>query len=279
MRKWIIPAAAVVVVAAALVARVSQSDARWHILSNTAINTNRLCVDGLRYTWASGETTTQPSATRPVGAPWWIGPVALVVQHAPSTTPSTEQDWFNAPLAGADVFEAAYRPTFNPTDQFWYPYSHVGTVPFRHPLASGTESVRLDPQPNGDDSSADAFEAVHNCVLFGRIDFVPGQTTNQVDFSVDGTLTTALLSNANFDATAVVPGPVRFGPTGTEAGPIVSSVSDVNGNGLKDRVFQFKRSMTGLACTSTEVELGAIDPATGKRFYETDSMQGINCPP
>src|SRR6476661_5981595 len=147
MRKWIIPAAAVVVVAAALVARVSQSDARWHILSNTAINTNRLCVDGLRYTWASGETTTQPSATRPVGAPWWIGPVALVVQHAPSTTPSTEQDWFNAPLAGADVFEAAYRPTFNPTDQFWYPYSHVGTVPFRHPLASGTESVRLDPQP------------------------------------------------------------------------------------------------------------------------------------
>jgi hypothetical protein len=115
--------------------------------------------------------------------------------------------------------------------------------------------------------------------LFGRIDFVPGQTTNRVDFSVDGTLTTALLSNASFDATAVLPGPVRFGPTGTEAGPIGSSVSDVNGDGLKDRVFQFQRSKTGLACTSTEVELSAIDPATGKRFYETDSMQGINCPP
>jgi hypothetical protein len=151
-------------------------------------------------------------------------------------------------------------------------------VPFRHPLTFGTDSVRLDPQPNGDDSSADAFEPVHNCVLFGRIDFLPGQAQNQVDFSVDGALTTALLSNANFDATAAL-GPVRLGPTGTEAVPLGSSVSDVNGDGLKDRVYQFQRSKTGLACTDTEVELSAIDPATGKRFYETDSMQGINCPP
>ena len=87
MRKWIIPAMAVIVVVAALIARVSQSDARWHILSDTAINTNRLCIDGLRYTWASGETTTQPPATRPVAArlvdwPCGLGCAACAVEHA-----------------------------------------------------------------------------------------------------------------------------------------------------------------------------------------------------
>src|SRR3954453_13181542 len=79
MRKLVIVAAAVAAaVAGGLSYRAATSEARWHILSGTAINTNRLCIDGLRYTYASGETTTQPPATRPVAAPWWVGPVAWV---------------------------------------------------------------------------------------------------------------------------------------------------------------------------------------------------------
>jgi hypothetical protein len=95
--KIILGLATMLAVATGLVYHVTRSDARWHILSGTAINTNKLCSDGLKYTWASGETDTQPPATRPVGTPGWAGPVDLLVQHAPTTTPATEDDWFNTP--------------------------------------------------------------------------------------------------------------------------------------------------------------------------------------
>jgi hypothetical protein len=267
--------------AAGLAYHVTQSDARWHILSETAINTNRLCSDGLRYTWGSGATETQPSAVRPVGAPGWAGPVDLLVQHAPTTTPSTEDDWFNAPMAGADVFQADYRPVRNTSvsPAIWYPYSHSGVVPFRSPLTPATESVRLDTEPNGNQDAADAFEAVGNCTLFAPMDFKPAQSPNIVDLSIDGKPTAAFLSTSTYDATKIAAGSVRFGVSGSEAAPLTSALQDVNADGRQDLVLSFKRSQTGIVCATTQVEMSAIDPGSGKRFYESDSVQTTNCPP
>ena len=228
--KIILGFATVLALATGLAYHVTQSDARWHILSGTAINTNRLCSDGLKYTWGSGATETQPPATRPVGTPGWAGPVDLLVQHAPTTTPTTE-------------------------------------------------SVRLDTEPNGDLDATDAFEAVGNCHLFAPMDFKPGQLPNIVDFSSDGKPTAAFLSTSTYNATKLVAGSVRLGPSGSEAAPLSSMLQDVNGDGRKDLVLSFRRSQTGLVCASTQVEMSAIDLGSGKRFYESDSVQTANCTP
>ena len=67
--KIILGLAAVLALATGLAYHVTQSDARWHILSGTAINTNRLCSDGLKYTWGSGATETQKSFHGPAFSP------------------------------------------------------------------------------------------------------------------------------------------------------------------------------------------------------------------
>jgi hypothetical protein len=53
----------------------------------------------------------------------------------------------------------------------------------------------------------------------------------------------------------------------------------VNGDGRTDLKLQFQRTDTGIACGDTEVMVSAIDPKSGVRFYETDSIQTINCTP
>lgn len=277
MRKLIVLAVVSLAAAGALAVHVTQSDARWHVLSETAINTNKLCTDGLRYTWASGSTATQPPANRPVGKPRFLGPVDLFVQHAPANTPNDDQDWFNTAFAGGITFTADYAPIFNPDAQVWYPDSHVGTVAFRHPLTPTSEAVRLDTQPNGDSNATTAVEAVGNCVLFGRIDFQPGISPNVVDFSQDGKPFVALFSSSSFNAANVAPGSVLLGATGTEAAPLNSTKTDVNGDGRTDLKLQFQRSQTGLVCASTEVLLSAIDPKSGVRFYEANPVQTTHC--
>jgi hypothetical protein len=278
MRRLIILVAVVVAAVGALAVHVTRSDARWHVLSGTAINDNANCSDGLRYTWAANQTDTQPPARRPIGHARFIGPIALIVQSAPTGTPNTDQDWFNASQAGADVFTAKWAPVFNPDVSSWYPYSHVGTVAYRHPLTPVTDSVRMDTQPNGDIASA-AVEPVGNCVLFGRIDFMPGVSPNVVDFSHDSTPAVALLSNSGFNAASVAPKSVLFGATGTEAAPLAGvTKTDVNGDGRLDLKLRFRLSQTGLTCSTPEVMLSGIDPKSDVRFYETDTMQGTNCP-
>jgi hypothetical protein len=279
MRK-LIPLAVVALAAiGALAVHVTRSDAKWHVLSETAINTNKLCTDGLNYTWASGSTTTQPSATRPTGDPRFIGPVDLFIQHAPAGTPDDDADWFNEPLAGAITFTANYAPVEDKTAGVWYPYSHKGFVAFRHPLPPTTEAVRLDTQPNGDSDATTAVEAVHNCTLFAPIDFQPGVSPNVVDFAQNGKPFVALLSTSTYNAANVDPATVFLGKTGTEAAPISSTKTDVNGDGRMDLKLQFLRTDTGILCGDTEVMLSAQDPKSGVRFYETDAIQTINCTP
>jgi len=277
MRKLAIFGPVVAAVLAAVAISVATSQAKWHILSETAINTQRLCRDGLTYTWASGQTDVQPPATRPVGQPRWVGPVDLLIQSGPSTLPQDETDWENQPMEGGDIFTAGYAPVKNPTTSpaSWYPYSHSGTVPFRTPLTPTSDVVRIDTQPNGNDA-AELFLPVDSCYLFGPIDVAPGDPTNTVDLTPGAKVTVGLLSTPTFNATHVAVSSARFGVTGTEASPTASTQIDLNGDGRKDLKLTFSTDQTGIDSTTTLAMLSATDPHTKKKFYESDSVTPIN---
>lgn len=278
MRKFAISGAVVAAVAAGVAIHVATSEAGWHILSETAINTKSLCRDGLTYTWASGQTPVKPPASRPVGSARWVGPIDLLVQSGPSSLAQDEFSWENQPMAGADVFTAGYAPVKNPitVPASWYPYSHPGTVPFRQPLTPVDDTVRIDTQPNGNDST-EVFLPVGDCYLFGPIDVAPGDASNPVDLSAGGSVTVALLATSTFKAGNVSASSARFGATGTEASPTASSKTDVNGDGRTDLRLTFATRETGIACTASEASLSATDPKSKKTFYESDSVTPINC--
>ena len=167
MRRVITIVAVALAVTAAVAIRATTSRAGWHVLSETAINTRHQCVDGVSFTWASGETDTRPPATRPPGQSQWAGPIDLLVQSGPTSLPETENDWFNQPMAGAATFTAGWAPVHNPVLNVWYPYSHTGLVAFRFPLTPSTTEIRIDTQPNGDEAT-DAFVKVFRASCSGR---------------------------------------------------------------------------------------------------------------
>ena len=278
MRRFAILAVVGVAVTAGVAIRVATSDAGWHILSETAINTKKLCRDGLTYTWASGQTDMKPPGTRPVGDPRWVGPIDLLVQSGDSSLPPDEGSWESQPMAGADVFTAGYAPVKHQltTPASWYPYSHSGVVPFRDPLTPVSQSVRIDTQPNGNDAS-EVFLPVDSCFLFGPIDVAPGDASNSVDLSPGSSVVVALLSTSSFNASNVSASSAKFGRTGTEAAPTASAKIDVNGDGRNDLRLTFAVGETGLDCSTGSAELSATDPGSTKTFYERDTVTPAPC--
>jgi hypothetical protein len=277
MRRLAILTVVSLAVTAGVAIHVATSSAGWHILSETAINTKKLCRDGLTYTWASGQTDVKPPASRPAGEPRWVGPVDLLIQSGDSGLPQDGGSWESQPMAGADVFTAGYSPVKNSSTSpaSWYPYSHQGVVPFRDPLTPVSETVRIDTQPNGNDAT-EVFLPVDDCFLFGPIDVAPGDASNTVDLG-SGSVVVALLSTSSFSAANVQASSARFGQTGTEAAPTASTKVDVNGDGRNDLRLTFAVSDTGLDCTSSSAELSATDPASKKTFYERDTVTPVPC--
>jgi hypothetical protein len=276
MRRVIMIVAVALAVTAAVAIRATTSRAGWHVLSGTAVNTHQVCSDGVSFTWASDETDTMPPATRPAGASQWRGPIDMVVQSGPHNLAPGESTWFNQPIAGAAFFTAEWAPVQNPALNVWYPYSHKGVIPFRFPLTPLADKIRIDTQPNGDEAT-DAYVRVQPCLLFGPIDIDPNQSPNQVDLSPGGQVQVALLARPPFFAGQVKPGTVTFGGDGTEASPTASQKTDVNGDGHADLLLTFHTADTGIQCTATQAYLSAVDPHSGRRFYETDSVEPINC--
>lgn len=277
MRRLAILTVVGLAVTAGVAIHAATSSAGWHILSETAINTKKLCRDGLTYTWASGQTDVKPPTSRPIGEPRWVGPVDLLIQSGDSSLPQDESSWESQPMAGADLFTAAYAPVKNSTTSpaSWYPYSHQGVVPFRDPLTPVSETVRIDTQPNGNDAT-EVFLPVDSCFLFGPTDIAPGDASNTVNLA-GGSVVVALLSTSSFNAANVQASSARFGQTGTEAAPTASTKVDVNGDGRNDLRLTFAVNETGLGCTSSEAELSATDPASKKTFYEHDTVTPVPC--
>ena len=245
MRKLAISGLVIAAAVAAVAISVATSQAKWPILGETAINTRRLCRDGLTYTWASGQTDIQPPATRPVGQPRWVGPIDLLIQSGPSTLPPDEADWENQPMAGGDVFTAGYAPVKNPPRL--PPRGTRTAIPApcrseprrrRRAISSGR-----DTQPNG--NTASELFATQPRYLFGPIDVAPGDPTTAVDLTPAAKVTPVGMP---FTPTSTRPPPVStvlFGVTGTEASPTASTLTDLNRDDRKTTSRPSRRARPG----------------------------------
>jgi len=108
------------------------------------------------------------------------------------------------------------------------------------------------------------------------IDIKPGSFPNSINLGSRGVIPVAILTTNTFDATTVNPTKVLFGATGSEAGPIHSSLEDVDGDGDTDLILQFNAEATGIQCGNTSASL------TGKTFggqviHGSDSVNTVGC--
>jgi hypothetical protein len=109
------------------------------------------------------------------------------------------------------------------------------------------------------------------------IDVQPVSATNQVNPAAAGSILVALLSTPVIDAPGVVDAAtVRFGSSGVEAPSSGMRISDVNGDGLNDAVFQFSTTATGLHCKSSMAVLTGAT-LTGQFFRGTDTITPVAC--
>ena len=92
------------------------------------------------------------------------------------------------------------------------------------------------------------------------IDIKPGGLPNSINLRNRGVVPVAILTTGTFDATAVDPGTVRFGATGTEAAPVHAALEDVDGDGDIDLILQFNTQDTGIVCGAVSASL------TGQTF-------------
>lgn len=108
------------------------------------------------------------------------------------------------------------------------------------------------------------------------IDIKPGGDPNSINPRDQGRIPVAILSTADFDATTVDAGTVRFGATGTEATARHSAVEDVNGDGKPDMIFQFETQATGIKCGDAQAFLTGFTIG-GQAIAGSDSIQTVGC--
>jgi hypothetical protein len=105
------------------------------------------------------------------------------------------------------------------------------------------------------------------------IDIRPQGEANRINPNSTKEIRVAVLTDIEFDATTVDPNSVRFGATGTEAGPVNFALRDVEADGDTDLVLRFEIQDTGIQCGQTSASLtGATStglPFTGSNFIKT----------
>jgi len=108
---------------------------------------------------------------------------------------------------------------------------------------------------------------------------LPGPHANQFDLASEGNLSVAILSSPTFDARTVDPTILTFGRTGVEATPAEDpTLVDVNGDGCKDLLVQFKTQKTGIPCQDTTALLRA-KARNGWPLQGAALIQPFDCPP
>lgn len=105
-----------------------------------------------------------------------------------------------------------------------------------------------------------------------EIDVDPTTTTNVIGFAdPDRLVAVAMLSDDAFDARDVQPSSWTFGRHGTQAGPILDYLDDVDGDGNVDAVFHYRIGDTWLRVGDREA-CAVGDTVVGERFWGCDGV-------
>ena len=112
-------------------------------------------------------------------------------------------------------------------------------------------------------------------VLTVAIDIKPGSFPNSINLGSGGLVPVAILSNADFDATTVDPSTVTLAGAQVALkgkGTLMSSVEDVNGDGLLDLVVHVRTDALQVTQTDTEAILQG-ETLGGTPIEGTDSVR------
>ena len=108
------------------------------------------------------------------------------------------------------------------------------------------------------------------------IDVIPGSHANPIDPQSEAVIPVAILTAEDFDATAVDPLSLKFGPTGAGEDDGQAHVEDVDDDGDLDLLLHFRTQDSGIQCGDTHVLLTGKTFA-GQAIEGTDSITTVGC--
>ena len=112
------------------------------------------------------------------------------------------------------------------------------------------------------------------CGIPVAIDIKPGSYPNSVNPRDHGVVPVAIITTPTFDATAVAPTSVKFGPNLAVA--VRSAFEDVDGDGDLDMILHFRTQETGIECGDTAASLTGLTNS-GQAIKGSDSIRTVGC--
>jgi hypothetical protein len=221
-------------------------------------------LDGLR--WASPPSGGQGQL--------WVGGY----QAAGSAEPADGWVWLNneGPIAGYNWGNPYANWQYGQPDNYW---TWLGGSENYLAIGLYNSFGWNDDGFYGDgryDGTLDGYIVEYEMIV--PMDIRPGSYPNPVYLDAPGKLPVAILSTLEINGNTIDPSTVTFGRSGYEARPVSYSLSDVNGDKVKDLVCQFNIYDTGLMCGDTVGNLKATTFG-GCPLRGSDSVQIMRCPP
>jgi hypothetical protein len=108
------------------------------------------------------------------------------------------------------------------------------------------------------------------------VDIRPGGFPNSVNPAAHGVIPVAILSSASFDATAVDPLSIRFGPDGAFEAHGRGHIDDADGDGDADLILHFAVAETGIKCGDVFASLVGTTLG-GQLIQGSDSITTASC--
>lgn len=166
-------------------------------------------------------------------------------------------DFYDAGVTYTVALSTGETFSFPPPSRGWEFFGVISDVPI--------ESVSFN--LTGDYLALDNFTFIVNPVTTVSIDIKPGSADNPINLNSNGTTPVAILKSTTFDPRHVDPTTVIFAGAPVKRRPngrLMSSVEDVNGDGMADLVLHFTTRELQLSANSTSAVL------EGKTWDGTD---------